>query len=403
MALAKPSPDGSLLRFLRIRYLEKEETLPSDQEYNYGEVTFITKVFTREEALGIIKNLFSKQLIEINSYKVLSVEIGNSFQQTDVESFYPYGDLMFQYPTTYISSQIQGNAIPSDYSILAKPNLPAFPDLDTALVELFKLNVKGIHQIQRQIEIVIPDYRCRIKEVAITESSISASIETRHLQETDLIGKFYCRYTDRGALYNREDLVISNGKVTITSSGTISTLDFAVLSKTGQMLDYRQFTFPYWHDYNGTLKIEGESGIDAIISRGESQTVEFKVVLSDKDDFLETVSAYANKNSGTIFIGIDKHSNVVGTTVTYEELMRKVDNWIGNSCNPRPNYSMDKIVIQDKQVVLVRVEEADKNNKPCYVNNSRVYIRANGSDRLANSNELEQIFKEKYAVTDLVR
>ncbi|MFA4955676.1 MAG: ATP-binding protein [Candidatus Methanoperedens sp.] len=41
------------------------------------------------------------------------------------------------------------------------------------------------------------------------------------------------------------------------------------------------------------------------IRAGESETTEFKTSLAEWKDVIETISAFSNKNGGTIFIGVD--------------------------------------------------------------------------------------------------
>jgi hypothetical protein len=269
LSKSKDSVDYNL-RFLRFMYLEKDKSPRDDIEYDYGTVIFSIKSYTREKAFELIKKIFDKQPVTLDSRNILPIEMGSYFQRQEVESYYPYGYLLFEWPATYLSSQIKGNALPNEYSILARPKLPSFPDTDTAIIHLFNLNATH-NPIQRQIEIVIPDYSCRIKEVSITEEKIIAKIESKYIPEAKIVAKLYCRYADKKAYYDKEDFRITNNEVAINSSGSIVFVDLSILSlESGQILDYRRFGLPFWHDYNGTLTIKGESGIEAIISQGEN-------------------------------------------------------------------------------------------------------------------------------------
>ena len=63
------------------------------------------------------------------------------------------------------------------------------------------------------------------------------------------------------------------------------------------------------------------SEIVKLLKRGESEKVEFKPSLSQMDKIMESISAFSNKNGGTIVIGVsDKRK-----TVAHEELADMVN------------------------------------------------------------------------------
>ncbi len=52
-----------------------------------------------------------------------------------------------------------------------------------------------------------------------------------------------------------------------------------------------------------------------ILRSGESETVEFKRSLSEKDQILETISAFSNTHGGTIYIGIEETGIISGAQI----------------------------------------------------------------------------------------
>jgi len=397
-ALIKDKTNGKYsLRYLRVQYADKNDET-KEEKYDYSDIIFLIKHYELDEVFGLITTLFSKNGLRLDSYDVLPIEIGNYLMRADVESYYPYGYLMSEWPAIYLSNQIQGNTLPNNYDVIAKPSLPSFPDIDTAIVHLFGLNPNEPYShVARQIEIIIPEYRCRIKTITIDDKNIIASIESKDFSEKDLIAKIYCRYSDKGVYYDAKDFPIQNNVVNIPINGSVIFVDFSVLSaKNSQILDYRRFSLPYWHDYNGTITIKGKSGLTAIIMDGESQTTEFKALIKDADDFLETVIAFANTNNGTIFVGVNDKSNVIGVNVDHEEFVRKIDNWIGDLCTPKPKYNIKRTKIDDKEIELVSIEEGDKNNKPYSFRGTKILVRANSSDRPIGRFELEEMYRIKY-------
>ena len=61
------------------------------------------------------------------------------------------------------------------------------------------------------------------------------------------------------------------------------------------------------------------------INAGESETTEFKTSLAEWRDVVETISAFSNKNGGTIFIGVGDNCEIIGSDIgnkTIEDFYR---------------------------------------------------------------------------------
>jgi predicted HTH transcriptional regulator len=71
----------------------------------------------------------------------------------------------------------------------------------------------------------------------------------------------------------------------------------------------------------------------------ESQTTEFKKLW--KDEYLKTITAFANTDGGTLWIGIDDDGSVFGVGDTKElldTLPNKINNRLGIAGLPSPQY-----------------------------------------------------------------
>ena len=53
--------------------------------------------------------------------------------------------------------------------------------------------------------------------------------------------------------------------------------------------------------------------IAEVIDRGESETTEFKTSLAEWRDVVKTISAFSNRDGGTLFIGVGDDCNILGT------------------------------------------------------------------------------------------
>ena len=386
--------DGSYsIRFSRITFSNKDASKSLDKELDYGEIIFIKKSYKLDEILSLIKEFLSGGEINFGKYKIAKMD-NFSLNVMDIESNRPYGYLLNEWPCMYITGYINGNALPNKQGILGKPGLPYFPDIDTAIVHLFNLNTGGsYHPIQRTIEMVIPKYSARITNITIDDKEVAMNAEASSLQKGKVVAKFYCAYTNGQADYNVEDLKMDD-QIKIPIKKDILFMNLAILSsENNQILDYRDFNYAFFNDYNGTVKIKGEdSTISSVIGKGEEQRVEFKVGLHDLDDFLETVVAYANSNEGIIFIGVDKHGNIVGLEKSYEDTKLKIENWIGDFCTPKPVYTVESIKISGKELAVINVKEGDASAKPYGFKGNKFFIRSGSTDRGPDRTEFDKFY-----------
>ena len=52
--------------------------------------------------------------------------------------------------------------------------------------------------------------------------------------------------------------------------------------------------------------------ITELIKQGESETTEFKTSLAEWRDVVETISAFSNRDGGTVFIGVGDDCKIIG-------------------------------------------------------------------------------------------
>jgi len=55
--------------------------------------------------------------------------------------------------------------------------------------------------------------------------------------------------------------------------------------------------------------------IEELISRGESQSLEFKKSLRLKDEIGETISAFSNLDGGVVLVGVSDRGGVLGVDI----------------------------------------------------------------------------------------
>ena len=57
-----------------------------------------------------------------------------------------------------------------------------------------------------------------------------------------------------------------------------------------------------------------EEKVRALIQQGENDSVEFKVSLPDASALAQNISALANTDGGTLFVGIEESGKIAGTS-----------------------------------------------------------------------------------------
>ncbi|MEX0567817.1 MAG: RNA-binding domain-containing protein [Candidatus Njordarchaeota archaeon] len=131
--------------------------------------------------------------------------------------------------------------------------------------------------------------------------------------------------------------------------------------------------------------------IEEWLSRGESETVEFKRSLGEKKEILETVVAFANKNGGTILVGVDDDGTAVGVHIgkgTIESLVNDICQSIEPSIIP----SVEVVEFKGKNIIVIKVP---KGYDAPYFFRGRAYIRVGKTNRVMTSAEIEHLVSVK--------
>jgi hypothetical protein len=123
--------------------------------------------------------------------------------------------------------------------------------------------------------------------------------------------------------------------------------------------------------------------IRELISKGESQTLEFKFELNSARRISETISAFSNTDGGTLLIGVK--DNGVPAGVRLEEEVYVLEAATDLYCNPAVKPIIRKHEIDGKLIVEAIIPKAE--TKPVLaeyeVGVQKAWLRINASNRLA--------------------
>ena len=122
-----------------------------------------------------------------------------------------------------------------------------------------------------------------------------------------------------------------------------------------------------------------------LIKTGESGTVEFKEKFDERT--IESAVAFANTKGGVIFIGVSDKNNVNGIKIGKETINQWV-NQISQSTEPKLIPNIEKIRIDEKDVIAVKIKEYPI--KPVSTK-GRCFKRVDSSNRIMNANEISQM------------
>jgi len=116
-----------------------------------------------------------------------------------------------------------------------------------------------------------------------------------------------------------------------------------------------------------------------LLARGEDQEIEFKRKVSS--DLGEEIVAFANANGGIILVGVDDDGNILGCNA--EEAKKTVSSFL-NSIVPPVTVKFDKVSINDKEILVIKV---DKSNTITTLGGV-IYIRIGNSKRPISLSEI---------------
>jgi len=127
-----------------------------------------------------------------------------------------------------------------------------------------------------------------------------------------------------------------------------------------------------------------------LIRKGESETLEFKPSLSQKDNICKALSAFSNSGGGTVLIGVSDNGRVVGIDIgrrTLEDLA----GYVKENTDPPMFPSIKQVEIGKKKIVAITVDESKE--KPVFFKD-KAYKRVGKSTHRILSSELRRLARE---------
>ena len=109
------------------------------------------------------------------------------------------------------------------------------------------------------------------------------------------------------------------------------------------------------------------------------------------------IAAFANTNSGTIFLGVNDNAKIVGidcdTAKKKDEELQRIRNITTQSIKPGISVRVDFIVEQEKTVLRIFVPRGEQ---PLYFLNHEIYVREQTASMKATPEQVEGILTKFY-------
>lgn len=96
--------------------------------------------------------------------------------------------------------------------------------------------------------------------------------------------------------------------------------------------------------------------IEKILQNGETEQIEFKAIIRDPLILSKVIGAFANRNGGTIIVGVEEPRKVIGCDFNrLESILERTKSIL----NPIPKIEISRIEFEGKIIGIIEVEKSD--------------------------------------------
>jgi len=119
----------------------------------------------------------------------------------------------------------------------------------------------------------------------------------------------------------------------------------------------------------------------------ESETIEFKKSLSEKEEAGQSLCAFANKQGGCIYVGIENNGKVVGLKSVTEKTILEIAQYMSENIEPKLYPIITAETIDDHEIIKI---EVSRNPQSYYTFKKIPYIRVGSSTRQMSQDEYQR-------------
>jgi ATP-dependent DNA helicase RecG len=133
--------------------------------------------------------------------------------------------------------------------------------------------------------------------------------------------------------------------------------------------------------------------VSELISQGENSSIEFKSEKVRPENVAREMTAFANTNGGTLFIGIEDDGTITGISA---DRLSNMEQWILNIARNNIIPSISPVFrieeIENKKIAVVEIAKGI--SKPYQSIDGKYWIRVGSTNRFATKEELSRLFQQ---------
>jgi ATP-dependent DNA helicase RecG len=134
----------------------------------------------------------------------------------------------------------------------------------------------------------------------------------------------------------------------------------------------------------------GNAQIVADLAAGESETREFKRLLDNPESIAGELVAFANSSGGSLFVGVDDHSQVIGLPDP-DATFQALTNLCRDRCIPPISPVIEQFNLDGRTIIVLIVKPELNRQKPYRTAGGRFYVRVGKDKKDATGRELIRI------------
>jgi len=320
--LVRESGSGSWKVFgCVIRPIEKGSIPTGAVTYEYKDAVLLRDVLEASQCTSFIEGL-AMQGFNIAARPVQF----DAYPQADIVRVGVRNDWMEQAGTVYTFSSKSYNSVP--YERLLRADAPYYPDPYEAAKDW--LGLRAHHGpsdgSNGRVMLLLPETRGFIGDFKWANDTLELQIagSANDSEKLQVIGAFWSP-----AGIKQLAATVAGGRTALQIAPDAQRLELFVLGNSGHFYEHHQEQVGFGPEHCRFLGARSQvSETSALVkvgvAKGECIDVEFKAWVDIKGPLkensklmqvLQTVAAFSNTSGGTVFIGVDDHSDVVGINV----------------------------------------------------------------------------------------
>ncbi|MBI4186305.1 MAG: ATP-binding protein [Chloroflexi bacterium] len=268
---------------------------------------------------------------------------------------------------------------------------PLYPDAYHLVAHKFDIDLQTANGLIGAVLLFLPNYQAKLSAVKVRTNSITIEVLLGTAGLKDVGGKVFAQ-NEMKTTHN--NVTFNSQSETVHIGFSPTEMEVCLLnSHDGELLDQ------VWLRASdiGASSVIDESdprAVELLVQQGEGEQLEFKpgkLQDSDREELAETAVAFTNRDGGRILVGVADDGRILGCFES--DVENRVTKLLVDRCDPPVNVRVNKLLIEDKPVYLVIVQEST--NKPHAVKGRGFFIRHGSNDYPMSRAELDEIISNR--------